>query len=351
MKVLVSALEYSANVHLKSLKDNLDPNIEFIGIFDKNLGTPIIDLQGDAVMGYVDAAKKLYFYFKLLKQMTELAAHADKVLLIDASGFNLPLAKKIKKLYPNKEIIYYILPQSWAWRRGRIAKLEKRVDKLCSILPFEKDYYSSNAPISYVGHPLLDQISQFKSGINQEIKRVTLMPGSRKSIIRKLMPVFHEISRKIDAELIIVIPKYFSQDKVNELYGNLTRFTVVHDAKEALLDSDFAFICNGTGTLEASLISTPFVLVYKFSYIDYLMYKWLVKLEYLGLGNILLGYAKGKTLHPELIQDAVTADNLIATMQDMDRDKYFRDAKALREYLEHGSAKNIAKIINTKIIK
>ncbi|HIP61634.1 MAG TPA: lipid-A-disaccharide synthase [Sulfurovum sp.] len=345
MKVLVSALEYSANVHLKSVKNELDPNIEFIGVFDKHLGDPIVDLQGEAVMGYVDAIKKLRFYFKLLDQMVKLAAQADKILLIDASGFNLPLAKKLKETYPQKEIIYYILPEAWAWKRGRIAKLEKRVDTLASILPFEKDYYSSAAAISYVGHPLLDQIYEFKSDIAKDIKTITLMPGSRKSIIRKLMPTFHEVSSKVGAEFTIVIPRHFSQDEVNELYGNLSRFTIVYDAREALLHSDFAFICKGTATLEASLIGTPFVLVYKFAFIDYLIYKWLVKIPYLGLGNILLGYAKNKVLHPELIQKEVTVENLISSMQDMDRDKYFNDAKVLRKYLKHGSAKNIAKII------
>ena len=171
------------------------------------------------------------------------------------------------------------------------------------------------------------------------------MPGSRKSIIRKLMPTFHEVSSKVDAEFIMVIPRHLSQDELNELYGNLSRFIIVYDAREALLHSDFAFICKGTATLEASLIGTPFVLVYKFAFIDYLIYKWLVKIPYLGLGNILLEYAKNKVLHPELIQKEVTAENLISSMQNMDREKYFNDANVLRKYLKHGSAKNIAKII------
>jgi lipid-A-disaccharide synthase len=142
MKILVSALEHSANIHLKSLKTKLDNNVEFIGIFDKDLGNPILDLQSLAIMGFVDVIKKLPFFFKLNNQMVELAKDVDKILLIDSSGFNLPLAKKIKKKYPQKEIIYYILPQAWAWKRKMIKVLENTIDKLASILPFEKDYYS-----------------------------------------------------------------------------------------------------------------------------------------------------------------------------------------------------------------
>ena len=97
MKILVSALEHSANIHLKSLKKELNPEVEFVGIFDSELGSPIVDLRSLAVMGFVDVIKKLRFFFKLNSQMADLAKDVDKVLLIDSSGFNLPLAKKIKK--------------------------------------------------------------------------------------------------------------------------------------------------------------------------------------------------------------------------------------------------------------
>ena len=97
MKILVSALEHSANVHLKSLKKELSKEVEFIGIFDESLGKPIVDLRSLAIMGFVDAIKKLRFFFKLNDKMLKLSQQADKVLLIDSSGFNLPLAKKIKK--------------------------------------------------------------------------------------------------------------------------------------------------------------------------------------------------------------------------------------------------------------
>ena len=97
MKILVSALEHSANIHLKSLKKELSGTTEFIGIFDDDLGKPIVDLRSLAIMGFVDAIKKLRFFLKLNAKMLSMAKDADKILLIDSSGFNLPLAKKIKK--------------------------------------------------------------------------------------------------------------------------------------------------------------------------------------------------------------------------------------------------------------
>ncbi|MFZ2889800.1 MAG: lipid-A-disaccharide synthase, partial [Sulfuricurvum sp.] len=133
MKLLVSALEHSANIHLSYLVKELGEDVQLSGIFNHSLGDSIVDLRSTSVMGFVDAITKLPFFFRLKDQMVDLAASADKVLLIDSSGFNLPLAKAIRKRYPKKEIIYYILPQAWAWKKKRIPVLEKTITKLCSI--------------------------------------------------------------------------------------------------------------------------------------------------------------------------------------------------------------------------
>lgn len=347
MKILVSALEHSANVHLKSLKKELHDDTEFIGIFDSELGEPIVDLRNLAIMGFVDVLKKLKFFFALNSQMLELASQVDKVLLIDSSGFNLPLAKKIKKKYPNKEIIYYILPQAWAWKKKRIPVLEKTIDKLASILPFEKEYYSKNAPIEYVGHPLLDQIREFKTQLNDEIENVVYMPGSRKAEIAKLMPVFHEVRKKLHFRSIIIIPKYFTQDDIQNLYGDLSNFEIRHDAHQELLKADFAFICSGTATLEASIIGVPFILAYIAKPFDYFIASRLVKLNFLGLANIMFEKLNKETMHPEFIQDEVTTDNLIKAFYEFDRKRFIQNSKKLREYLQNGSSKNVARLIET----
>ncbi|MCW8894977.1 MAG: lipid-A-disaccharide synthase [Sulfurimonas sp.] len=353
MKILISALEHSANMHLKSLKKELSEDVEFIGIFDNELGNSIIDLRSLAIMGFVDAIKKLRFFFKLNSQMADLAKEADKVLLIDSSGFNLPLAKKIKKRYPDKEIIYYILPQAWAWKPKRIPVLEKTIDHLASILPFEKDYYSKTAPITYVGHPLLDIIKEYKEELNKEVKQIAFMPGSRKGEIKKLMPIFKELLHTLreknpDIQATIIIPKHFNKEDINKLYGTLSDFKIAHNAHKTLLEADFAFICSGTATLEASLIGIPFVLTYIAKPLDYFIASKLVKLSHIGLSNIMFTQFNDRELHPEFIQEDVRVDNLAEAFNNYDRDKFLRDSKALRAYLKHGSSKTVANIIEDK---
>ncbi len=346
MKILVSALEHSANVHLKSLTKELGDDVELLGIFDKALGDPIVDLRSLAIMGIVDALKKLRFFFKLADEMVELAKHADKVLLIDSSGFNLPLAKKLKKRYPDKEIIYYILPQAWAWKKKRIPVLAQTIDKLASILPFEPSYYPKDAPIEYVGHPLLDQITTFKSTLNKEIHHITFMPGSRKGEIKRLMPVFKELRPLLNIQkATLIIPKYFTQEQIAELYGELSGFEVVHNPHETLYEADFAFICSGTATLESALIGTPFVLAYKAKPLDYFIGSRLVQLDFVGLANIMFQKYKNKQIHPEVLQDEVTPHNLLALYNNYDTTSFIQHAKELRAYLQHGSSKRVAQLI------
>lgn len=345
MKLLVSALEHSANVHLKSLLEYLPVDVELMGIFSQELGMPIVDLQSSAIMGFVDAIKKVRFYSKLSKQMTTLAKDADKVLLIDSSGFNLPLAKKIKRAYPDKEIIYYILPQAWAWKKGRIKVLERNVDKMASILPFEQELYSKDAQITYVGHPLLDSIKRYKKGVSKTIRKIAFMPGSRRSEIQKLMPIFRELSHKLDARSILIIPEHLDTKEVKKLYGNLDGFKIEYNTHKTLLEVDFAFICSGTATLEASLIGTPFVLSYIAKPMDYVIAKKFINPEYIGLGNILLKRYNNAVLHPELIQNDVTVQNLIGTMKSMNRELFYQNSLNLVQYLEQGSAQETANII------
>lgn len=344
MRVLVSALEHSANVHLAAVKKELDDDVRLIGIFNSDLGTPIVDLRSLAIMGIIDALKRLRFFFKLKDEMLELAQSADKVLLIDSSGFNLPLAKAIKKRYPDKEIIYYILPQAWVWKKKRIPVLEKTIDHLASILPFEKEYYSKDAPIEYVGHPLLDEITHFKESLKGNGK-IIFMPGSRRAEITKLMPIFKEVRKRLDRAAIIVIPDFFDEPKIDELYGDIRDFERTDDAHKALFESDFAFICSGTATLEASLIGIPFILVYIAKPFDYFIGNLLVKIDYAGLGNIMFTQFSDHPLHPEFIQDDVTVDNLLNAYKTYDTQRYFQDSKALRGYLQHGSSARVAQMI------
>ncbi len=367
MRLLVSALEPSANIHLAMLKEYLPKSVEMEGIFSSELGDSLVDLRSLAVMGFVDAAKKLPFFLKLAKRMVKLAAKADKVLLMDSSGFNLPLAKKIKKRYPHKEIIYYILPQAWAWRKGRIKILEQHCDKLLSILPFEKRHYSPYAPIEYVGHPLLDEITKFRQGSweqeanrwyyrpaegeerltnHNRLERIAYLPGSRQAEILTLMPIFRKLRKLLPKhEAQVVIPPHFSKEQISKLYGDLEGFKVSNNTHETLYESDFAFVCSGTATLEASLIGTPTVLVYKAKALDHLLIKHLTDLRYAGLANLFSLDFQQRPMHPELLQDALSPSNLFEAYKELDRSRFAEDSQRLRNYLGGGSAAKVSSIL------
>jgi len=345
MKILVSAFEHSANVHLEALTKEFQGDVELVGVFNPSLGRPIVDLRALAVMGIVDAIKKLPFFLGLSKKMLALVPEVDKVLLIDSSGFNLPLAKKIKRQYPDKEIVYYILPQAWAWKKKRIPVLARTIDRLASILPFEPAYYPEDAPIEYVGHPLLDEIPRLKEKRSLGNK-IAFMPGSRKSEIRALMPHYIALQKTLDCEAYLIIPEHFT-DQIEELYGDISGFTIVHEPHKTLYECDFAFICSGTATLEAVLIGTPFVLTYIAKKLDYFIGTKILKLDfrYIGLGNIMFDKFQHRAMHPELLQEEVTQEKLLYAYRTMDQEKFFNDAIQLRQYLRHGSSKRVAQII------
>jgi len=342
MKLLVSALEPSSNLHLKEvLKHTKD--VELIGIFDKSIeeGSPLYDISEMAIMGVVDALKKLRWFFKVADEIVELAKDADKILLMDSSGFNLPLAKKLKEKYPDKEIIYYILPQIWASRPKRAKKLEQYCDKLLGILPFETDFYQSK--VQYIGHPLLDEIDVTHDA---EAESIAFMPGSRKSEINRLLPIFKEVRKKLsNKKALLIIPSSFSEEKIKDLYGDISMFEISKDTHTALVQSEFAFICSGTATLEAALIGTPFTLSYIAKKIDFFIGTKLLGITQVGLANIILTNYNNTILHKEILQEEVTVDNLLKEYYNTDRKIFAEKAKELREYLSHGSSENVAKII------
>jgi lipid-A-disaccharide synthase len=345
MKLLVCAMESSSNLHLAELLKHLDKDVELFGIFDKRLGTPNYDLEQLAIMGFTDAIKRLPFFLKLKKEMAELAKDADKVLLMDASGFNLPLAKAIKKIYPEKEIIYYILPQAWAWKKGRIPKIEKYCDTLCSILPFEKEYYTQKQMIQYVGHPLLDEIQEYKKEYTLTNK-IVFMPGSRKTEIMNLMPIYRQLLQHLpNKEYLLVIPAKFDEAYIQKLYGDISAFTVYNNAHEALKQAEYGFICSGTATLEAAIIGTPFTLSYIAKKLDFFLGRMFVKLPFVGLANIFFDQMGKPPIHQEFLQEAVTVENLLNDYKSSDKEAFLNNAKILREYLKNGSSRKVAHII------
>ncbi len=274
----------------------------------------------------------------------------DAVLCIDSPAFNIPLAKALNSAGVKAKKIYYILPQVWAWKRGRVPIIEANFDELASILPFDSQFFSKS---TFVGHPLLDEIKDFKSaeqmqGIVEKEERkkiISFLPGSRRSEIVRLMPVFRELAKNFSGEKILCVPP-FNLTRLDELYGDTSAFKVVSNTPQALKKSDFAFICSGTATLEAALIGTPFILAYKAKAIDVLIARFFVKLKHIGLANIMCDFAGKSELNPEFLQNEVSAKNLFEAYRKFKYKPFFDKVSFLKNYLRFGSAKNLAKMLS-----
>ena len=340
MKILVSALEPSANLHLKEILKNFEGEFELMGIFSEELGTPYMKSSEFSAMGFVEVLPLIFKAKKAMKVMSQMAKEADTVLLIDSPAFNLPLAKAIKEAGAKAAVTYYILPQVWAWKPKRVSVVERYCDNLASILPFDAKFYSRS---TYVGHPLMDEIKLKKTSLSSSGK-VAFLPGSRRSEISRLMPVYRELAKKIEAKRLLVVPP-FLLDKVGEIYGDVSDFEIVSNTPEALYESDFAFVCSGTATLEAALIGTPFVLAYKAKAIDVFIARKFVKIKHAGLANIMFDFMGKEPLHEEFIQEFATAENLLRAYKSCDRQKFLKGCDELRTYLGHGSSKNVVKIL------
>ncbi|WP_033916284.1 lipid-A-disaccharide synthase [Campylobacter sputorum] len=340
-KLLVSCLEPSANLHFKEVLKYLE-NYELKGIFDPKFGNPYMRSEEFSAMGFVEIVPLIFKAKKAIKEMVKLAKECNHVLLIDSPAFNIPLAKAIKEAGIKTKITYYILPQVWAWKPKRVKKVEAYCDNLASILPFDNQFYTRSI---YVGHPLLDEINVFKDK-DKHCNQIAFLPGSRRSEIKRLMPIFKECAKSINSKKVLCVP-HFYENKVAEIYGDVSEFSIQSGTTGILKNSDFAFICSGTATLESALIGTPFVLCYKAKAIDIFIAKLFVKLKHIGLANIFFDFMGKEQLNDEFIQDEVNTRNLLNSYKNYNLDKFVMASKELREYLQNGSAKNVANLINT----
>jgi len=341
LKLLVSALEPSANLHLEPILNALE-ECEIYGIFDERFGKPLMPSRAFSIMGFLDALPKIRKAKKAIKMMARMSFFVDKVLLIDSPAFNLPLAKAIKTINPNVEIIYYILPKVWAWKPKRVEAMEKYCTVLASIFPFEQQFYTKAV---YVGNPLLDEIPLFKLRY-EETGVVAFFPGSRKSEIRSLFPIYKELASKIEGkEKLLVIPAHYDYREIAEIYGDIHDFKICRNTYEALERSEFAFVCSGTATLEAALVGVPFVLAYKAKALDYWIAKQFVKLKHVGLANIIFDFENKEPLHVELLQEEVYAQSLFEAYESVDREAFFSRITELRKILGHGSQEAMISIM------
>jgi len=341
LRILLSALEHSSNNYIQKVAEKLE-NVEFSGIYDFGDKKGMFSPSDFAVMGFVDTIKKLPLIKKSLNKMCDEASKCDCVLLSDSSSYNIPLAKKIKKEYPNKPIYYYILPQAWAWKSWRAKDIDRYCDRALATLPFEISLYNK---AHFVGHPLLDIVTTRYEALGEE---VAFLPGSRVGEIKTLMPIFRAVSKSLGKKSRLIIPKYF-QHRVGEIYGDVSGFEISYSMEEGLKNVCFAYVCSGSATLEVALYGVPLVLAYRAKKIDYFIAKNLVKLDYIGLSNIFSQKAGLGELHPEFVQNDLTQESLIKAFDSFDRDGFIKKSDFLRSYLKHGSSSEVANIIKEEL--
>jgi len=284
----------------------------------------LFDVQALNVVGVVEILAKvpagLRMAYRLLREAVRRGTHV--VVLIDAPGFNLTLARFAKRA--GLSVVYYISPQIWAWGQHRVKRVARSVDKMLTLFPFEVPCYTAaGVDAEYVGHPLLDHLHHLPSaahaahslGLDAQYPIVALLPGSRRQELHGLLPMmlaaFQRIQQRLpQAQGIIPVAPTLALDEVQLL---LTHYpipmTVIQgQSQTALRAAHFALVTSGTATLEAGLIGTPMVVVYKMHPVTTWLARRVLCIPYIGLVNIVAG----RPIVPELLQEALCPQTLAA---------------------------------------
>jgi lipid-A-disaccharide synthase len=369
MRILIVTGEASGDLHGAHLAKAimaLDPTAQLVGIGGSAMraagvslvsGVPQLDVMGliglSAIRGVVQRVRAIR---RVLK-----AEAWDLVVLIDNPGLNLHFARIAKAA--GRRVLYYIAPQVWAWRPGRMKLIERRVDHVVVILPFEPElYHRAGVRCTFVGHPLLDSVApkydraalRGELGLDESTRVVGLLPGSRKSEVEMLLPVL----LKAAAQLVVAEPgTQFILAQASSIDDNLIQtllqhspvpVRVVHEqASEVMALSDVLLIASGTATLQAAVVGTPMVLLYKTSPVTYRLARWLINVKWIGLVNLVAG----RSIVPELIQDEVTEERLCQEVLHLLRDpSAYNDMKEglrqVRQSLgEPGASRRAAQVV------
>lgn len=318
MKYYLIAGEASGDIHganlMRAIKQ-IDVNAEFrFWGGDKMAQIPsatqVEHYKNTAFMGFVEVLIHLKTIFKFIKQCKEdiQEYQPDVVVFIDYPGFNLRIAQFVKEI--GIKTVYYISPQVWAWKESRVKKIKQYIDKMLVILPFEKDFYKKwNYDVEYVGHPLLDEITQNNYPLNIEQNKpiIALLPGSRKQEIEKILPQFLTIVNKFKKYQFVVAGLSHIDDEIyKNIIGN-RNVALIKDNTYGLLSNSYAaIVASGTATLETALFSVPLIVGYKGNLLSYYIGKLLVKIKFISLVNLIFN----EKVVAELIQNELNEENL-----------------------------------------
>lgn len=281
-------------------------------------GTPLVDYRGLSVTGFTEIVAKIP-QLRAAKQRLLDSARTTRpaaLVVIDYFGFNARLARDVRAL--GIPVVYYVSPQVWAWRSGRIKTIRQIADRMLVIFPFEVAVYErAGVPVEFVGHPLLDLIAtgtpraSFLSGhgLLPDAPTVALLPGSRRSELRRILPTLVEAARRVLGRLpaaqFVVARAPGLDDALFTPLAGLPRVKMVSgDTDGVLASADVAITASGTATVQTALHGTPMVVVYRVSGLEYRLVRPFIKLDMFAMVNLIAG----ARVVPELIQDAFTAD-------------------------------------------
>jgi lipid-A-disaccharide synthase len=325
MKLYVIAGESSGDAHAAVLMHellSLRPDIEFYGAGGPRMrevgGSHIFEWTQEAVVGLWDVLMKYpYFRTQFHRMYREIGRLLpDAVIFVDYPGFNLRLADYLhRKGYPGKKI-YYISPQVWAWNRGRIAKMARYLDLMMCIFPFEKPLYeASGLRTEFVGHPMVADLEAKRISVKRDPKLIGLLPGSREREVRRIFPIMLEAANiLLQRDPSIRFEVSAASDELRELIEQIAlrhdfpRIPIgVRHSIELMQRAFVGMVASGTATMEASFFRFPFVLLYKVSWLTFVPGRLLVKVNYLGMPNIL---AAEPPIIPEFIQHQAVPENI-----------------------------------------
>ena len=344
--LLVIAGEDSGDLHgaelLRELKSRR-PDLRIIGVGGPRM-TPLLDrkladVKDLAVVGFIEVIKHLPRLNRLFRRILAVAAEEciSAALLIDYPGFNLRMAKALRKQMPAVQLHQYVCPQVWAWRKGRIPELGRTLDTLYCLFDFEPELFRGY-PVDarFVGHPLVELVKPEcdretffqETGLDTSKPLVALLPGSRIGEIQRLLPPMAELAtgwRRERPEVQWVLPVAPTLDPAFVLaHLGGAPVTLVQDRSYAARAyADAALVASGTATLETALLGTPFAIVYKLNTLTYQMAKRIVKVPHFGLANVVAG----REVAPELLQGEVNAERLgreLSRLLDPDVARRFR---------------------------
>lgn len=280
----------------------------------------VVDAKDLAVVGITEILSHLPKIYALFRKLIRAADRKQPKLaiVIDAPAFNWRVARQMRKR--GIPVVYYVCPQFWAWRQGRVKLLRKYINQALVIFPFEENFYRVHGVnATFVGHPLADlpvpEISRMHYAAQQALDHmkpwITLMPGSRRKEVGMNLPTILEAAAKLgqDYEFLLPVARTLDASFLKGFIGNRD-IHLVPEALPALHQSRAGIIASGTATVEAALMGTPFVMVYRVSPLTYLLGKPRVKVSHFAMVNLIAG----ETVVPELVQDDFTASNVVAEL-------------------------------------